>query len=73
MSTDPRFAHDTFLVRQPWTPFVNRYEISASTPSPGGKPEPTALLCFVEQKRLAMRESITFFNDSSRTQELFYL
>ena len=58
---------NTFLVRQKVTAFVNRYLVIASTPD-GRDGE---LAAFVEQKRIALREEVTFFADEQKTQPLF--
>lgn len=53
---------DRLRVQQKITPFVNRYVVSA----PGG-----ATVAFVEQKRFAFREQVTFYTDESRRHRLF--
>jgi uncharacterized protein YxjI len=60
-------AQNTFLVRQKITAFVNRYVISVPT-AEGTEGE---MVAFVEQKRLAFREEVTFFADEAKTQPLF--
>jgi len=60
-------AQRTLLVRQKITAFVNRYVVSVPTDS-GEDGEQVA---FVEQKRLAFREEVTFFTDESKTTPLF--
>jgi uncharacterized protein YxjI len=57
----------TFLIRQKITPMVNRYVVTVPT-TDGAEGE---LVAFVEQKRLAFREEVTFFADEGRTQPLF--
>lgn len=54
------------IVEQKITAFVNRYEIF--TTENGEKGEQIA---FVEQKRLAFKEKVSFFKDSSKSQLLF--
>lgn len=58
-----------FLLRQRVTLMVNRYELYEPV-SPGSKEE-GALLAFVEQKRMKLREEIQFFADREKTQPLF--
>jgi len=60
-------GHDTFLVRQKITAFVNRYVITVPTATG----EEGELVAFVEQKRLAFREEVTFFADEAKTTPLF--
>ncbi|WP_156251162.1 hypothetical protein [Pseudactinotalea terrae] len=56
-----------FQVKQKINMMVNRYEINAVDPSGA----PTGLLAFAEQKRMAMKEQVTFFTDAGRTTPLF--
>lgn len=58
------YALDHFTLRQRITMMVNRYEVRA-----GGKDGP--MLALAEQKRFALKESVTFFADEARTQPLF--
>ena len=60
-------SQPTLLVRQKITAFVNRYVVTVPTTS-GEEGEQVA---FVEQKRLAFREEVTFFTDESKTAPLF--
>lgn len=60
-------TQQTFLVRQKITAFVNRYVISV----PAADGSEGALAAFVEQKRLAFREEVTFFADEAKTQPMF--
>lgn len=55
---------DRFAVRQRLTMMVNRYEVRA-----GGRDGP--LLALAEQKRMSLREQVTFFADDRKTQPLF--
>lgn len=59
---------DRFVVRQRITPMVNRYEIR-STGSAGGADG--SVLALAQQKRMALREQVTFFADEGRTLPLF--
>lgn len=56
-----------FVVRQRLTLMVNRYEVSAVGPDGA----PSRLMAVAEQKRLALKEQITFFEDASRTRPVF--
>jgi hypothetical protein len=58
---------NAFRVRQRITPMVNRYEIRAIQPD-GSHGEMIAL---AQQKRLALKEKITFYADENRTVPLF--
>lgn len=60
-------SQSTLTVRQKITAFVNRYVVTAPTAT-GEEGEQVA---FVEQKRLAFREEVTFFTDQSKTTPLF--
>lgn len=60
-------AQPTLTVRQKITAFVNRYVVTVPTAS-GDEGQQVA---FVEQKRLAFREEVTFFTDESKTTPLF--
>src|SRR3712207_3346476 len=55
---------DRFALRQRVTLMVNRYEVRA-----GGREGP--LLALAEQKRMSLREQVTFFADERRSQPLF--
>ncbi len=64
-------AIDEFLLRQRVTLMVNRYEVYApAEPGTGSKAEGD-LLVFVEQKRMKLREEITFWSDRSKAIPLF--
>ncbi len=63
MVQDPQ-ALDRFALRQRVTFMVNRYEVRA-----GGRDG--ALLALAEQKRMSLREQVTFFADEGKTQPLF--
>ncbi|MDP9240580.1 MAG: hypothetical protein M3O55_08085 [Actinomycetota bacterium] len=54
---------DQFFVQQQFAPLVNRYRIS--TVGSDGK-SPGEFLCQVQQKRLKIRERITFYADEAR-------
>jgi uncharacterized protein YxjI len=57
-----------FVVRQKITPMVNRYEIRE--PGTGGAPYGD-VLAVAQQKRLALKEKVTFFADEGRTEPVF--
>ena len=56
-----------FFVKQKLTLMVNRYEIYATTPD-GNLGQ---LMAFAEQKRMAFKEEVTFFTDSTKTRKVF--
>jgi uncharacterized protein YxjI len=56
-----------FQVRQRVTPVVNRYEIRAVDADGTEGP----LLAFAQQKRLALREQVTFYRDDARREPVF--
>ena len=60
-------SQQILLVRQKITAFVNRYVVTVPTAA-GDEGE---LVAFVEQKRLAFREEVTFFADEAKTTPLF--
>lgn len=55
------------IVEQKITAFVNQYAIFAATPS-GDKAD---LVAYAQQKRLAFKEKVTFYNDTAKTQPIF--
>ncbi len=67
MELDTLQAQQTFLVRQKITPLVNRYVVTVPTPT-GDEGE---LVAFVEQKRLAFKEEVSFFADEGKQHLLF--
>jgi uncharacterized protein YxjI len=60
-------SQTTLQVQQKITAFVNRYVVTVPTASG----DPGEQVAFVEQKRLAFREEVTFFTDESKTAPLF--
>ncbi|WP_246849862.1 LURP-one-related/scramblase family protein [Nocardioides xinjiangensis] len=56
-----------FVVKQKLTMMVNRYEVSESDDAGN----PTRLMALAEQKRMALKEQVTFFSDASRTRPVF--
>jgi hypothetical protein len=67
MATDIN-AFDSFFIDQKFTLGVNRYSVHEAVEGGGGG---GALLAFCQQKRLAFKEDLRFFDDESRTRELF--
>jgi uncharacterized protein YxjI len=56
-----------FRIRQRITPMVNRYEIREIAPDGSHGP----VLALAQQKRLALKEQVTFYADEARTQPVF--
>lgn len=56
-----------FTLRQKITMMVNRYELRALLPDGTEGP----LLAFAQQKRMALKEEVTFYTDESKTQVVF--
>src|SRR3954453_15107248 len=67
MELDALQTQRTLLVPQKITPRVKRYFVSVPT-ADGKEGE---LAAFVEQKRLALREQVSFFGDEAKTRLLF--
>ncbi len=66
-SIDPKL-HDRFFLSQRIRPMVNQYEVStlgADEKSAGEE------VCFVEQKRMKLKEDLRAFTDDSKTAEVF--
>ncbi|CAL9585937.1 hypothetical protein SUDANB132_05131 [Streptomyces sp. enrichment culture] len=67
MNSTPARAHDRFTVRQKTTLMVNRYVVTETLPDgSAGK-----VLAFAEQKRMTLKEQMTFHTDESGRQVLF--
>jgi uncharacterized protein YxjI len=64
---DPRF-HDRFFISQRIRPMVNQYEVSTLSADGKSAGEP---VCFVQQKRMKLKEDLRAFTDDSRTAEVF--
>jgi hypothetical protein len=64
---DPN-EHDRFFLSQRFRPMVNQYEVSTlgSDEQPAGDP-----VCFVEQKRMKLKEDLHAFSDDAKTGEVF--
>jgi uncharacterized protein YxjI len=56
-----------FVVKQKLTMMINRYEISESDAAGN----PTRLMAFAEQKRMAFKEQVTFWSDSGKSRPVF--
>jgi uncharacterized protein YxjI len=65
--TDPNL-HDQFLISQRIRPVVNQYEVSTLGPDRKSAGEP---VCFVEQKRMKLKEDLRAFADDKKTEEVF--
>jgi hypothetical protein len=65
--TSPVMQVPRFFVRQKITLMVNRYLVFAANPD-GTEGR---LMAFAEQKRMKLKEEITFFTDESRTRPVF--
>ena len=63
----PPMVVPRFFIKQRVTVMVNRYEIVAANPD-GTEAH---LLAFAEQKRMKLREEVTFFADESRSRAVF--
>jgi uncharacterized protein YxjI len=59
-------AQQTLFIKQKITLMVNRYEVWAADPSGN----PTSLVAFAQQKRMAMKEQVTLYADESKSSVL---
>jgi len=66
-SVDPR-DHDHFLVRQRVRFMVNQYEVSTLSADGKSGDRPA---CFVQQKRMALKEDLRAYVDDSKREEVF--
>ena len=66
-SVDPSH-HDRFFLSQRFRPMVNQYEVSTLGPDEKSAGEP---VCFVEQKRMKLKEDLRAFTDDTKTAEVF--
>jgi uncharacterized protein YxjI len=66
-AVDPSL-HDRFFLRQRFRPMINQYEVSTLGPDEKSAGEQ---VCFVEQKRMKLKEDLRAFTDDSKTTELF--
>jgi uncharacterized protein YxjI len=68
MSTADSNHHDRFLVSQRFRAMVNQYEVSTLGPDEKSPGEP---VCFVQQKRMKLKEDLRAYADDSKTAEVF--
>jgi hypothetical protein len=61
-------THDRFFLSQRIRPMVNQYEVSTLGADGKSAGEP---VCFVEQKRMKLKEDLRAFTDDSKTTEVF--
>jgi uncharacterized protein YxjI len=66
-AVDPNL-HDRFLTSQRFRPMVNQYEVSTLGPDGTSAGEP---VCFVEQRRMKLKEDLRAFTNDSKTEEVF--
>jgi hypothetical protein len=66
-SVDPS-RHDRFFLSQRIRRVVNQYEVSTLGPDEKSAGEP---VCFVEQKRMKLKEDLRAFTDDSKSSEVF--
>jgi hypothetical protein len=60
--------HDRFFLRQRIRPMINQYEVSTLGADGKSAGEP---VCFVEQKRMKLKEDLRAFTDDSKSSEVF--
>ena len=65
-ATDPA-AHDRFFIRQRFRMMVNQYEVLTLA----GDESPGRPVCFVQQKRMKLKEDLRAYVDDSKTDEVF--
>ncbi len=68
MSPADPTQHDRFLISQRIRPMVNQYEVSTLGDDEKSPGEP---VCFVEQKRMKLKEDLRAFTDDGKTSEVF--
>jgi uncharacterized protein YxjI len=66
-AVDPSL-HDRFFIRQRFALMINRYEVSTLGSDEKSAGEP---VCFVEQKRMKLKEDLRAFSDETKTTEVF--
>jgi uncharacterized protein YxjI len=64
---DPN-EHDRFFLLQRFRPMVNQYEVSTLGPDEKSAGEP---VCFVEQRRMKLKEDLRAFTDDSKSEDVF--
>jgi uncharacterized protein YxjI len=67
MTVDPS-QHDRFFLKQRIRPMINQYEVSTLGADGKSAGEP---VCFVEQKRMRLKEDLRAFGDDSKSAEVF--
>lgn len=67
MAVDPNLQ-DRFFLSQRFTLVVNQYEVSTLGADEKSAGEP---VCFVEQRRMKLKEDLRAFDDDSKTAEVF--
>lgn len=67
-NADGRFDRDRFYIEQRIRLMINQYEVSALCEDGRSPGEP---VCFVEQKRMALKEDLRVFADDSKQAEVF--
>ena len=67
MAADPTH-HDRFFLSQRIRPMVNQYEVSTLGPDEKSAGEE---VCFVEQKRMKLKEDLRAFTDETKAAEVF--
>jgi hypothetical protein len=68
MSTVDPNQHDRFFLSQRFRPMVNQYEVSTLGGDGSSAGEE---VCFVEQKRMALKEDLRAFTDDTKSAEVF--
>ncbi|MFD7613048.1 hypothetical protein [Streptomyces sp. NPDC059828] len=67
MDTARRQTNERFIIRQKTTLVINRYVVTESLPD-GSEGR---VVAFAEQKRMALKEQMTFYTDESKGRVLF--
>jgi uncharacterized protein YxjI len=68
MSTVDPNQHDRFFLSQRFRPMANQYEVSTLG---GDGSSAGEQVCFVEQKRMALKEDLRAFTDDTKSAEVF--
>ncbi|MEU4193828.1 hypothetical protein AB0E69_18155 [Kribbella sp. NPDC026611] len=66
MTTEPMYV-PAFSMKQRVTLMANKYELIATNPDGSDG----ALLAFAQQKRMALKEQVTFYTDDTKSQPVF--
>jgi uncharacterized protein YxjI len=67
MTDQPPMYVPAFSMKQRVTLMANKYELIATNPDGSDGP----LLAFAQQKRMALKEQVTFYTDDTKTQPVF--